>query len=140
MRIVNVKLLSLGIFILHFIFTWSQEIKEINASWIPIIESELTSLGMPRIKASNYQVYKLNSGDIFTALKGITYREGHLKGFIAKLDFPLSDGLLHSFTAKRNQTMHPDLNVKFPELITLDRKSTRLNSSHEWISRMPSSA
>ena len=23
---------------------------------------------------------------------------------------------------------------------TLDRKSTRLNSSHEWISRMPSSA
>ena len=25
-------------------------------------------------------------------------------------------------------------------LLTLDRKSTRLNSSHEWISRMPSSA
>ena len=25
-------------------------------------------------------------------------------------------------------------------LKTLDRKSTRLNSSHEWISRMPSSA
>ena len=26
------------------------------------------------------------------------------------------------------------------EVVTLDRKSTRLNSSHEWISRMPSSA
>ena len=26
------------------------------------------------------------------------------------------------------------------EQILLDRKSTRLNSSHEWISRMPSSA
>ena len=26
------------------------------------------------------------------------------------------------------------------ELFTADRKSTRLNSSHEWISRMPSSA
>ena len=25
-------------------------------------------------------------------------------------------------------------------VVTLDRKSTRLNSSHEWISRMPSSA
>ena len=25
-------------------------------------------------------------------------------------------------------------------LVVLDRKSTRLNSSHEWISRMPSSA
>ena len=27
-----------------------------------------------------------------------------------------------------------------PEYSTTDRKSTRLNSSHEWISRMPSSA
>ena len=27
-----------------------------------------------------------------------------------------------------------------PPLRLLDRKSTRLNSSHEWISRMPSSA
>ena len=26
------------------------------------------------------------------------------------------------------------------ELLKIDRKSTRLNSSHEWISRMPSSA
>ena len=28
----------------------------------------------------------------------------------------------------------------FDEIRTVDRKSTRLNSSHEWISRMPSSA
>ena len=28
----------------------------------------------------------------------------------------------------------------FASLFALDRKSTRLNSSHEWISRMPSSA
>ena len=26
------------------------------------------------------------------------------------------------------------------EVVRIDRKSTRLNSSHEWISRMPSSA
>ena len=30
-----------------------------------------------------------------------------------------------------------ELNLSMP---TVDRKSTRLNSSHEWISRMPSSA
>ena len=34
-----------------------------------------------------------------------------------------------------------DLLLVLPrELVELDRKSTRLNSSHEWISRMPSSA
>ena len=27
-----------------------------------------------------------------------------------------------------------------PDRVAIDRKSTRLNSSHEWISRMPSSA
>src|ERR1044071_2218305 len=36
-----------------------------------------------------------------------------------------------------NKAMH---NVTLPAgRVTLDRKSTRLNSSHEWISRMPSS-
>ena len=30
--------------------------------------------------------------------------------------------------------------VHASEVVGIDRKSTRLNSSHEWISRMPSSA
>ena len=33
-----------------------------------------------------------------------------------------------------------DLSFNLFVLVLLDRKSTRLNSSHEWISRMPSSA
>ena len=32
------------------------------------------------------------------------------------------------------------LGVVLSAILILDRKSTRLNSSHEWISRMPSSA
>ena len=35
---------------------------------------------------------------------------------------------------------HPDRPVRHVSLGNPDRKSTRLNSSHEWISRMPSSA
>ena len=62
--------------------------------------------------------------------KGRPLREHHIPG------------LEHLATA--------DLVIFFPRLLTLpmpereqvvrDRKSTRLNSSHEWISRMPSSA
>ena len=37
-----------------------------------------------------------------------------------------------------NQLMQDGVHVK--ALYHKDRKSTRLNSSHEWISRMPSSA
>ena len=48
-------------------------------------------------------------------------------------------------TIERPEKMKPVLSVKdrTSMLIALrhvDRKSTRLNSSHEWISRMPSSA
>ena len=32
------------------------------------------------------------------------------------------------------------LSADYVEMLDIDRKSTRLNSSHEWISRMPSSA
>ena len=35
---------------------------------------------------------------------------------------------------------HPDLSGRENIYLNGDRKSTRLNSSHEWISRMPSSA
>ena len=47
--------------------------------------------------------------------------------------------------ARKFRTDHEVLEVKAcglkdPVETVLDRKSTRLNSSHEWISRMPSSA
>ena len=35
---------------------------------------------------------------------------------------------------------HEERMQRYSYLENLDRKSTRLNSSHEWISRMPSSA
>ena len=68
-------------------------------------------------------------------------------------DLTKSEGVFDSFdcssTAKGiyvelkcRHTHYPDLLIeksKYDRLI-LDRKSTRLNSSHEWISRMPSSA
>ena len=46
------------------------------------------------------------------------------------VDNTLGDGSLAATSSDSNSVDH----------ITLDRKSTRLNSSHEWISRMPSSA
>ena len=103
---------------------WAQQLKEIETTWKNVTLEALPELSAPRIHASAYQVFQLDVNSMRAALEGITYREGVLNGFIASIDFPYADGTIHQFTAKRNQTMHPAYNAKFPELMTLDAYST----------------
>ena len=103
---------------------WAQQLKEIETTWKNVTLEALPELSAPRIHASAYQVFQLDVNSMRTALEGITYREGVLNGFVASIDFPYADGTIHQFTAKRNQTMHPAYNAKFPELMTLDAYST----------------
>ena len=44
------------------------------------------------------------------------------------------------WSGRRLDLSQPFVDARLPDGSRLDRKSTRLNSSHEWISRMPSSA
>ena len=66
--------------------------------------------------------------------RGKKYQDA-VKAFDKKEQYDVADAIS---IVKKNAT------AKFDETIELhlrtDRKSTRLNSSHEWISRMPSSA
>ena len=60
-------------------------------------------------------------------------------GFIASLwaedgDFVLVDDIEAALESVRHVKKYA------ADVVFIDRKSTRLNSSHEWISRMPSSA
>jgi hypothetical protein len=103
---------------------WAQQIKEIETTWKNVTLEALPELSAPRIHATAYQVFHLDVNSMRAALEGVTYREGGLNGFVASIDFPYSDGTIHQFTAKRNQTMHPAYNAKFPELITLDAYAT----------------
>ena len=104
--------------------SWAQQLKEIETTWKNVTQEALPELSAPRIHATAYQVFHLDVNSMRAALEGVTYREGGLNGFVASIDFPYSDGTIHQFTAKRNQTMHPAYNAKFPELITLDAYAT----------------
>lgn len=114
------KAIFSALFLVIILPLWAQQQKEIKHNWIDVSRQDLAAFGEPRIQATSFQVFRLNIDSMRTALEGVTYREGMLNGFIASLDFPFSDGTMHRFTAKRNQTMHPEYNAKFPELITLD--------------------
>lgn len=108
----------------------AQQMKSLSPVWNKVDPSVWSHLGSPRIQASAFDVYQLDVQSLQQSLEGITYREGELKGFIAQLTFPFPDGGLHEFTAKRNQTMHPEYNQKFPELITLDAYGKEGNGAY----------
>ena len=66
-------------------------------------------------------------------LGGIVGRAVGLVGGCFTIDIYLEKDLL-------KQNYLEQMTVKEVVAAAIDRKSTRLNSSHEWISRMPSSA
>ena len=64
---------------------------------------------------------------------------GKMAGLIDPVPFSIQPSMQSSVLSSiQTSTRSPCLPAALPP--SLDRKSTRLNSSHEWISRMPSSA
>ena len=120
----SIYLWSIVSALVFFNTPWAQQLKEIETTWKNVTLEALPEISAPRIHATAYQVFQLDVNSMRAALEGVTYREGGLNGFVASIDFPYSDGTIHQFTAKRNQTMHPAYNAKFPELITLDAYAT----------------
>ncbi|MFN5735861.1 MAG: reprolysin-like metallopeptidase [Flavobacteriales bacterium] len=102
----------------------AQGIKSIPLLWQEVPFESTLLMGNPRIQVDHGKVFKLQLSTIIEELKTVTYREGNMKGSVAELSFPYQDGSFHAFTAKRNQTMHPLLNEKFPEIVTLDAYAT----------------
>ena len=89
------------------------DIENVSSTGVPII-------GVPRIQASAYQLFRLDIESLRQQLEGITYREGEINGFVGHLQLPHTDGTTKAYSVKRNQTMHPDLNALFPEINSYD--------------------
>lgn len=110
--------LVLGLF--SFQFSVAQTIQKLPSAHRFIPQAERGTLPAPTINAVAYEVVELHEEQLFQSLQGLTYREGELNGFVAHLDLPMPDGTSKAFSLKRNQTMHPQLNQAFPEILTGD--------------------
>lgn len=102
----------------------SQTIKDIEYNIVNRVNSEIPISGTKRIQATTYQLFQLDVEELQKGLQGLTYREGDINGFIGKIALPHTDGSTRIFIVKRNQTLHPDLNVLYPEIQTYDAYST----------------
>ena len=117
------KLLSRGLIVLamcfHFLGT-AQNIKTINFSKVELKKETANFLGTPQIQATEYRVFQMNIEDLKSQLDGIMHREHAGSGFIAQFSLPHPDGTSHTYNAKENGTMHPDLAAQFPGIKSYD--------------------
>jgi hypothetical protein len=102
----------------------AQQTKQVHLPWNPISEASLPAHLTPQIKAQHAAYFTMDTQGLLESLQGITYREGALQGAVGEVEFPFPDGSLHTFTVKRNQTMHPQYNALFPEILTFDAYPT----------------
>ena len=108
---------------LLFIFcgnSFAQQKRNVTLNWLSSPQTALLILGEPQINSTSSAVFTLDISTILPQLQGISYREGRLAGFVGEIQLPYPDGSLHTFSIKRNKTMHPDYNAKFPQIMTLD--------------------
>jgi len=108
---------------LLFIFcenNFAQQKRTISLNWLSCAQTALPIFGEPQINSTSSAVFTLDVSAILPQLQGISYREGRLAGFVGEIQLPYPDGSFHTFSIKRNKTMHPDYNAKFPQIMTLD--------------------
>jgi hypothetical protein len=114
---------ALLILLVFALSSLAQETRNISYSIESVSKESVFMFGTPQITAHEYQVFKLNIDALKAGLDGVTFREGAINGFVGQIDLPHTDGSTRNYTVKRNQTLHPDLNAKFPEIMTLDAYS-----------------
>ena len=105
---------------ISFTGLYAQKSKSIELPLEEVTSVNVLPFGAVQIQASSYRLMKITVTELLNQLQGITYREGALDGFLGELTLPYPDGSNHAFSIKRNQTLHPDLNAKFQEIMTLD--------------------
>jgi hypothetical protein len=99
---------------------YAQKNKSIDLPMEEVTNANTLPFGFVQIQASSYRLVKIEVSGLLSQLQGITYREGDMNGSVGQITLPYPDGTNHDFSVKRNQTLHPDLNAKFPEIMTLD--------------------
>lgn len=129
------KLLPKGLialFLMNVFLSFSQNIKKVNYSIKEINKSTANFFGSPQIQAKAYKVYEIDVEQLKAQLDGIAYREHDNSGFVAQVQFPHPDGTMHTYNAKANETMHPELAAKFPEIKSYDAVDVVTGTAVKW--------
>ena len=84
------------------------------------------------------EAFKKSVKDNVKFLYRKTIEEATQEQIFQAVSYTVKDVIIDNWLA--TQKAYDEQDPKIVYYMSIDRKSTRLNSSHEWISRMPSSA
>lgn len=96
-----------------------QHVKNVTFPAEKVSKDLVMQQGALQITASDAQYYRLDEETLMSQLDGIAYREAE-GGFTAQVSFPHPDGTLHTYQAKANHTMHPELDARYSEIRSFD--------------------
>jgi len=117
-------ILSQGLLVLTLLFSttvvFGQNTKKISFDAKEVSADALVGLGDYQINTTESRIYQLDIQPLYEQLEGIAHREVAESGFTAEISLPHPDGTMKSYRAKANNTMHPDLAVKFPLIQSFD--------------------
>ena len=109
-----------GALILCTMSAFGQNTKTIILDTKELTESELVGIGDVQIRATEAKIYRIDIQSLYEQLEGIAHREVAESGFTADLNFPHPDGTVHTYHAKANNTMHPDLASRYSLIQSFD--------------------
>ena len=98
----------------------AQSTKHIALDSKEVSKSTVEAIGKLQIAAKNASYYQMDVGSLLEQLDGIAYREFTGNGFTAVVDLPHPGGSMHTYSAKGNYTMHPDLASKYEQIRSFD--------------------
>lgn len=101
----------------------AQNTKSVNYAVQPVSEATVLQHGDLQIRATDAIYFEMDEEALVAQLNGIMFREVG-QGFVAELDFPHPDGTFHTYYAKGNHTMNPELAANFPKIHSYDAYNT----------------
>lgn len=98
--------------------------QQINKAFWSEGPASVTLVGAEVIQADAFRTVQMNLTQLKAELDGVKHRDDKSKGKTVMIELPHPDGESAQYEVFENNTMHPDLKAKFPEIRSYDAIGT----------------
>jgi PKD repeat protein len=101
-------------------FVATANAQAINKSYWEDVSAPVLLKGVEHIKAEKFRTISISTAQLKNELIGVKHRDDKSKGKDVFIEIPFPDSGSQTYQVFENNTMHPDLKAKFPEIRSYD--------------------